>query len=89
MTPNEATLPANELLVAFNLFKHAVKKRNYPELSTNDRVRVMIKKDSKRKGYMPHWSTEAYKVTFMQDGGYMVDDGKRRVYRRHELLKVS
>ena len=89
MSPNEAVLPANALLVAFNLSKHAVKKRRYPDLDVGDRVRVLLGKDPKRKGYMPRWSTEAHRVIVKSDGGFLVDDGKRRVYQRHELLKVS
>lgn len=88
MKPNEAILPSNELLVAFNLSKNAIKRRKYPDLTTGDWVRVMLKKDTKRKGYMPRWSTEIYKVTYKQGGDFLVDDGKRRVYHRHELLKV-
>ena len=88
MKPNEAILPTNELLVAFNLSKNAIKRRKYPDLSIGDRVRVMLKKDTKRKGYMPRWSTETYKVTYEQGGDFLVDDDKRRVYHRHELLKT-
>ena len=88
MKPNEAILPTNELLVAFNLSKNAIKRRKYPDLTIGDRVRVMLKKDTKRKGYMPRWSTETYKVTYEQGGDFLVDDDKRRVYHRHELLKV-
>ena len=89
MTPNEATRPENELLVAFNLSKHAVKNRRYPPLSVGDRVRVMLKQDGKRKGYEPKWSTKVHSVVFAKDGAFLVDDQKRRVYHRHELLKVS
>ena len=88
MKPNEAILPTNELLVAFNLSKNAIKRRKYPDLTIGDRVRVMLKKDTKRKGYMPRWSTETYKVTYEQGGDFLVDDDKRRVYHRHELLKT-
>ena len=89
MKPNEAILPSNELLVAFNLSKNAIKRRKYPDLTTGDRVRVMLKKDTKRKGYMPRWSTETYKVTYKQGGDFLVNDDKRRVYHRHELLRVA
>jgi len=90
MTPNEAVLPANALLVAFNLSKHAVKKRRYPDIDVGDRVRVLLGKDPKRKGYMPRWSTETRKVTLKPpDGGFIVDDGKRRVYQRHELQRLN
>ena len=90
MTPSEAAQLANELLVAFNLSKHAVKNRRYPPLAVGDRVRVMLKQDGKRKGYEPKWSVKLHTVIFARDGGYLVDDlQKRRAYLRHELLKVS
>ena len=89
MTPNEAAKPANELLTAFNLHQHAVRKRRYPDLSVGDRVRVLLTKDPRRKGYMPRWSTEAFRVSFEKNGDFLVDDGKRRVYHRHELLKIQ
>ena len=88
MSPDQAVLGANAQLVAFNLSKHAVKKRRYPDLAVGDRVRVLLGKDPKRKGYMPRWSTEVYKVTFEQDGDFLVNDPKRRVYLRHELQRV-
>ena len=89
MTPRQAMDPANELAVAFNLSKNAVKKRRYPDLVVGDRVRVMLKQDGKRKGYEPKWSTEVFKVRFEKDGDYLVTDGRRRVYLRHELLKLT
>ena len=88
MSPNEAARPENELLVAFNLSKHAVRKRRYPDLSIGDRVRVLLAKDPKRKGYMPRWSVDTFRVYGDQGGAYLVDDGKRRVYHRHELQRV-
>ena len=88
MSPNEAARPENKLLVAFNLSKHAVKKRRYPDLKIGDRVRVLLAKDPKRKGYMPRWSVDTFRVYGDQGGAYLVDDGKRRVYHRHELQRV-
>ena len=89
MSPNEAAQPGNELVVAFNLHKHAVKKRRYPDLRVGDRVKVLLAKDPKRKGYMPRWSAETFRVFGDQNGDFLVDDGKRRVYHRHELLKIQ
>ena len=85
MTPNRANDPANELVVAWTLSKNLVKKRMYPDLSTGDRVRVLLKQDVKRKGYEPKWSEAIFKVTYKRGGEYLVDDGKKRVYGRHEL----
>ena len=92
MSPNDAKKPQNEMTVKFNLELKAQKNRKYPELKKDSDVRVMIKKDNKTKGYWPKWSKKVYKIIFIKDGkDYMVNDvvdGKRKVYRRHELLKV-
>ena len=89
MTPNDAKKMGNHLMVSFNLWNNAKRTRKYPELSVLDNVRVMIKqKKEKTKGYFPKWSTEVYTVTFIKDDDYMVNDNKRKVYLRHELLKV-
>ena len=37
---------------------------------------------------MPKWTKERYKITFIKGDEYMVNDGKRNVYLRLELLKV-
>ena len=52
-------------------------------------VRVKTIKDSKTKGYDPKWSKEVCKVAFIKDNDYMVNDGKRKVYQRFEILKVA
>ena len=91
MSPNEAVKPANALAVSFALHERATKTRRYPPLAQGDDVRVMLKQDNKTKGYMPKWSLQKFKVVHVGEdaGGYLVNDGKRRVYLRHELLKVS
>ena len=89
MTPNEAKKRGNKLMVSFNLLNKAKRNRKYPELSVGNNVRVMIKKEPGiTKGYMPKWSTQVYQVTFIKDDDYMVNDNKKKVYLRHELLKV-
>lgn len=89
MTPNEAKKRGNQQMVSFNLWNNAKRNRKYPELSVGDNVRVMIKKEPGiTKGYMPKWTKEVYQVTFIRNNDYMVNDGKRKVYLRHELLKV-
>ena len=88
MTPNQAKKEGNAMLVSFNIWNIAKRNRTYPELKIGDEVRVMIKKDSKTKGYMPKWSIEKFKITFINDNNYMINDGKRKVYIRHEILKV-
>jgi len=50
---------------------------------------MMKKEAGKTKGYMPKWSKQVYKVIHIRDGkDYLVNDGKRKVYQRHEILKV-
>ena len=48
----------------------------------------MKKEAGKTKGYMPKWSKQVYKVIHVDGKDYMVNDGKRKVYNRHEFLKV-
>ena len=89
MTPNDAKKRGNRFFVSFNLWKNAKRNRQYPDLSVGDNVRVLLKKEvGKTKGYMPKWSKEVYQITFIQNGDYLINDGKRKVYQRHELLKV-
>ena len=79
MTPNQAKKEGNRLMVSCNLWNSATKNRQYLELKVGDEVREIQKKDNKTKGHMPKWSME---------NDYMVNDGKRKLHQRHELLKV-
>ena len=88
MTPNQAKNKGNKLMVSFKLWNNAQENRQYPDLKFGNEVRVMKKKDNKTKGYMPKWSKEVYKVTFIKDSDCMINDGKRNLYQRHELLKM-
>jgi hypothetical protein len=89
MTPTEARNDDKQLTVSFNLHNHAKRNRNYPDLSVGDTVRVLLKTDKNRKGYMPKWSVETYKVMFISGQYYRINTTKRKVYIRHELLKVD
>ena len=43
-----------------------------------------------KKGYKSVWSSRVYKITFMNDNGYLEDDfSKRKVFQRNELLKAQ
>ena len=76
-------------MVSYNIWSKAKRNRQYPDLKVGDDVRVKLIKDSKTKGYDPKWSKEIYKVTFIKDNDYMVNDDKRKVYQRFEILKVA
>ena len=89
MSPNDAKKPQNEMTVKFNLELKAKKNRKYPELKKDNDVRILQKKEAgKTKGYFPKWSKQVYKVIHVAGKDYMVNDGKRKVYNRHEILKV-
>jgi hypothetical protein len=88
MTPNEAKKSGNQMMVSFNLWNKAKRSRTYPDLKKDDEVRVMNKKKITTKGFFPKYSTEKYRVIGESKGGYLIDDGKRQVYLRSELLKV-
>ena len=89
MSPMDATKPENTLKVKFNLEMAAKRNRKYPELKKDDRVRIMEKPTKTgKKGYFPKWSPQTFKVLVVDGKQYMVNNNKRKVYNRHELLKV-
>ena len=80
---------SNEMVVKFNLWNNASRNRKYPSISLNDEVRILLKKEAgKTKGYFPKWSPTIYKVIGIRNNDYLINDGKRRLYIRSELLKV-
>jgi hypothetical protein len=89
LPPNDAKKPGNELYVRYNIFNKAKTGKKYPELKLDDKVRVMLVKDNKTKGYHPKYSDEVYKITFIKDNEYLVNNSRRKVYIRSELLKVN
>lgn len=88
MKPIDGKKDVNRLIIWWNLHNKAKKERRYPALQTGDEVRVMIKKTAFTKQTGNKWTNETYKVIGVQDHFYLINDGKRRAYRRHELLKV-
>ena len=43
-----------------------------------------------KKGYKSVWSSRVYKITFMNEKGYLIDDYyKRKVVQRNEMLKIE
>ena len=89
ISPNGAKKGGNKLLVSFNILNKAKRNRDYEEIKFGDDVRIRIKKESGiTKGYMPKWSRDIYQVTFIKNNDYLVNDGKRKVHIRAELIKV-
>ena len=88
MKPVDAKKDSNKFAVWWNLHNKAKKERKYPNLKVGDIVRTMIKKTTFRKQTDNKWSNDTYKITFIKDNQYMINDHKRKVYYRWELLKV-
>jgi hypothetical protein len=94
MTPRDALKPTNKLEVHLNIQMKAKFNRPYPELRKGDNVRVAIKKGSFTKSYHPTFSEEVYKVLEIhvdEDGTneYLINNRNRKLYQRHELLRVT
>ena len=56
-----------------------------------DSVRTYIKPGSFKKGYESRWSPQAYKIIHITPDGkqFIGDNGQRRLYSRHELLRIK
>ena len=90
MTPNEAKHPDHRLQVWLNIKSKATFNRKYEPLKVGDYVRTYVKKKSHQKQTDKRWSEEIYKITFIKDNQYMINDANRkRVWSRHELLKIK
>ena len=91
MTPNEARQKKNELQVYLNIRQRATFKRRYPPLKVCDSVKTRVKPHTFQKGFHSAWSTQIYKITFIDDDLYLLDDKatRRRPWARHDLLKVE
>lgn len=89
LSPNDARDDKNNIQVYLNMRQKAQFKRKYPPLSKLDSVRTYIKPHTFKKGYHSSWSSQVYKVTYVENNQYLVNDNKRRVYNRWELLKIE
>ncbi len=89
MSPNDARKDENNIEVYLNIRKRAQYQRLYPKLSVGDKVRTTIKKHTFQKGHNSAWSKEVYKITFIKDKQYLINDHRKRVWNRWELLKIE
>ena len=74
--------------------KKAQFNKAYPNLETNDLVRVAIKKKVMSKEHDPKFSVPVYKVLFVQimpDGTrqYLINHPNKKPYYRWELRKIN
>ena len=89
MTPNDAKKEENKMKVWLNIKNKAVFNRKYPPLKVGDFVRI-YEPPKHEKSYKSVWSSKVYKITFMNEKGYLIDDfSKRKVFQRNELLKIE
>ena len=89
LPPNEATNKSNHMVVWLNISNKATYNRKYPPLSAGQKVRTYVKPKSFKKIYDSVWSKEVYTITFVTYNQYLVNDHKRKVYNRWELLKID
>ena len=75
--------------VYINTRQKAQFKRKYPPIHVGDSVRTWVKAGSFKKGYDSAWSKEVYKITFIKENQYLINDHRRRIWNRWELLKVD
>ena len=91
MTPAEAMKPQNKLTVKLNLEVAAKRKRQYPDVSVGNEVRIYRKKDKMDKERKSVWSEAKHKVeSITQSMGqnfYRVE-AYHRPLLRHEILLV-
>ncbi len=88
ISPNEAIKGNDNLYIWIKLLDNAKFNRKYEELNKGDNVRVAVKKKAIHKGFHPKYSEDIYKVLAIKDGNYLINNNTRRLYRRHDLLKV-
>jgi len=90
MTPNEAKDPDHRLQVWLNIKSKASFNRKYEPLKVGDYVRTFVETKSHSKQTDKRWSEEIYRITFVKDNQYLINDpSRRRVWNRHELLKIK
>ena len=91
LSPIEARKPENQIQVYLNIRQKAEFKRKYPKLLMDDQVRVYIKPHTFKKGWQSSWSKEVYKIIHISPDGkqFLVNNNKRKVYNRWELLKIT
>ena len=89
MTPNEAKREDNKLKIWLNIKNKAKFNRKYPPLSVGSFARI-YEPPKHNKGYKSVWGSRVYKITCMNEKGYLIDDySKRKVFQRNEMLKIE
>jgi hypothetical protein len=69
MTPVQASNPENLYRTYMNLYGdivHDNSPRPKPKFTVGDKIRITVKKDVFRKGYLPRWTEELFTVSAIQ-----------------------
>ena len=86
---NEAVKSENHLWVNLHLQNNAKSNRKYPDIKAGDMVRVHLKPKLGTKAHEPKWSSTRHQVIRIDGNKYLIYYmPKKKVFLRHELLKV-
>ena len=89
VTPNEAKREDNKSKVWLKIKNKAELNRKFPPLSVCSFVRI-YETPKHKKGYTYVWSSKVYRITLMNENGYLIDEcSKTNVVQRNGLLKTD
>ena len=75
------------------LFQYVGESKKRQNLSRIKSWRYGSNKREKKTGskdYKDKWSKETYEITYIKGGDYLISDiNRKRIFLRHELLKVK
>ena len=89
LSPNDARDDKNNIQICLNIKQKAQYKRSYPPLSVGSSVKTTVKTHTFKQGHHSAWSPQVYTITFIKDNQYLINDHRRRVWNRWELLKID
>ena len=91
MSPIEAKQGNDNIEIWLNIENKTTYSRSYPPLNKGSEVRTYIQKTTMGKGCDSRWSKDVYKIVPITDDEkqFMVSNNTRRLYNRHELLKIN
>ena len=89
LPPELARQDKNRLTVFMNIALKAKHNRKYAPVRLGSNVRVLLKPSTFKKSWHDKWSPETYKIIGIDGRYYLVNDNKKKVYLRHELLLVD
>ena len=69
-----------------NIALKAKHNRLYPPLKLGSIVRILLAPSTFKKSWHDRWSADTYEIIEIQGRYYLVNDNKRKVYTRHEIL---